>query len=280
MTFKTILVHVDTDRRSGARIELAAQLAKGWGAHLIGLHVSARSHIPSHARADLNLQLLEQLRLGSIVVKEQLAAAFEAVAIRFELADPEMQVVEGDAVSTITLAARFADLVIVGQHDPDERGGTVEPNFPEIVALTVGRPVMVIPFAGNFATVGHQILIAWDASREAMRAVSDALPVLQQAEAVTILTVNPRNGISHDGAESVAMLVRYLARHDVKAASTSYSGVQINVANFILSQAADRNADLIVMGAYGHARIREIVFGGVTQSVMRHMTVPTLMSHI
>ena len=279
MAIKTLLVHVDTDRRSSVRIELAAQLAKSWRAHLIGLHVSARSYIPSYVRGELDPEMLEALRKGSSASKERIAAAFGAVATRHGLADPEMQITESDAPSAFALAARFADLVIVGQHDPEEPGGTVEPNFPEILALNAGRPVMVIPFAGNFLTVGRRIMIAWNASREATRAVSDALPLLQQAEAVTILMVNPHGEASRNGTESGAKLVRYLKRHDVNATLTSHTGVQIDVADFILSQAADRNTDLIVMGAYGHARIREVVFGGVTQSVMRHMIVPTLMSH-
>ncbi len=279
MAIKSILVHVDTDRRSGVRIELAAHLAKSWRAHLIGLHVSARSYIPSYARSELDPAMLEKLRQGSTATKERMAGAFGAAAIRHGLVGPEMQVTEGDAPSVFALAARFADLVIVGQHDPEEAGGTVEPNFPEILALTVGRPVMVVPFAGNFSTIGHRVMIAWDARREATRAVSDALPLLHQAEEITILMVNPHGEESRNGKESGAMLVRYLGRHDIKATLASHSGVQIDVADFILSQAADRNADLIVMGAYGHARIREVVFGGVTQSMMRHMIVPTLMSH-
>ena len=153
------------------------------------------------------------------------------------------------------------------------------PAFPELVALSVGRPILILPYAGTFAPIPKRPLVCWKPSREATRAVTDALPFLQRAEKVSILAVNPRPGQDGHGEDPGADLALFLARHGVKAEVATQSGVKLDVGEFILSRAADLSADLLVMGAYAHPRLREVVFGGVTQTIMRHMTVPVLMSH-
>ena len=135
--------------------------------------------------------------------------------------------------------------------------------------MTSGRPVLAVPYAGNFPAVGERVLIAWNASREAARAVNDALPLLAQAQNVTVLAVNSRSGIGGHGDVPAADIALHLARHGVKAEAAPTSSGDISDSQALLSYAADISADLIVAGAYGHSRVREIVFGGVTGSVAK-----------
>jgi nucleotide-binding universal stress UspA family protein len=122
-------------------------------------------------------------------------------------------------------------------------------------------------------------MVCWKPSRESTRAVTDALPMLQRAEKVSVLSINPEPSPLGHGEVPGADLALYLARHKVKAEVVASSGVKIEPGDFILSRAADLNVDMLVMGAYGHARMRELVFGGVTRTIMQHMTVPALVSH-
>lgn len=279
MAYKSILVHVDADRRSSARVDFAARFALSWGAHLTGLHVMAPVRIPSAVRAELGDDFIRQQYQNQTAMVDRLAAGFEDAMRRHGLVGHEWRAVQGDVPEVAALHARYADLLIVGQRDPDEDLGSVGGEFPEVVALAAGRPLLVLPYAGSFEPVFKHAVVCWKPSREATRAVTDALPILQRCEKVSVLSVNPRVGASGHGEVPGADLALYLARHKVKAEVAAQSGVQIEAGEFILSRTADLSADLLVMGAYGHARMREIVFGGVTRTIMQHMTVPVLMSH-
>jgi len=149
--------------------------------------------------------------------------------------------------------------------------------LPEELALGVGRPVLVVPRYGTFETVGQRVLIAWNGSREATRAVNDAIPILKMATKVTVLSVDPEG--EPDRRLPGADLALHLARHGIAAEAESTQALDIGVGDVLLSRAADLGADLIVMGAYGHSRLREMMLGGATRHLLQHMTVPVLMSH-
>ncbi|MFN0302995.1 MAG: universal stress protein [Burkholderiales bacterium] len=279
MAYKNILVHVDGDKHASARIDFAAMLALGWGAHLTGLHIAVPTRLPGFVQAELGPEFLEISRKADLVTIDKLATGFNNAMRRHGLVGSEWRTANGDPQDVFALHARYADLVVLGQHDPDDEGGMMAPAFPELVALSVGRPILILPYAGAFAPIPKRPLVCWKPSREATRAVTDALPFLQRAEKVSILAVNPRPGQDGHGEDPGADLALFLARHGVKAEVATQSGVKLDVGEFILSRAADLSADLLVMGAYAHPRLREVVFGGVTQTIMRHMTVPVLMSH-
>jgi nucleotide-binding universal stress UspA family protein len=182
-----------------------------------------------------------------------------------------------DPTGVVIEHSRSADLIVAGQTDPDWESSPLR-DVAEHLALESGRPVLVVPYVGRYPEIGRNVVIAWKAGREAARAVFDALPILKQAEQVQILEIDEggggRNGTSADTSIAVA-----LARHGIKpAVRTSVAG-EISVGDEILSRLADMGADLLVMGAYGHSRMRELVFGGVTRHIARHMTVPTLFAH-
>jgi nucleotide-binding universal stress UspA family protein len=182
-----------------------------------------------------------------------------------------------DPTAVVIDHSRSADLIVAGQTDPDWDSSPLQ-DVAEHLALGSGRPVLVVPYIGRYAEIGRNVVIAWKPGRESARAVFDALPILKQAEQAQILEIDEggsrRNGASADTSIAVA-----LARHGIKpTVRTSVAG-DISIGDEILSRLTDMGADLLVMGAYGHSRMRELVFGGVTRHIARHMTVPTLFSH-
>jgi len=174
------------------------------------------------------------------------------------------------------MRARYCDLVVVGQTNPDESSPAVMDDFPEYMILNSGRPILVVPYAGEFKNIGKRPLVAWDGSRAATRAITDAIPFLRDADLVHVAIVNPK-GDTH-GDQPGADLASYLARHGIKL-EVSVQRTKLDIGNAILSLAADLNSDMLVMGGYGHSRFKEMIMGGATRSILESMTIPALMSH-
>jgi nucleotide-binding universal stress UspA family protein len=176
--------------------------------------------------------------------------------------------------------ARYADLVIVGQNDPDAT--TVLParaDLPETVALSTGRAVLVVPHLGVQKAPGGTVMLCWNASRESARAASEALPLLKTAKQVIVLIVGPKASADASGAEPGANVTAWLSRHGVKVTVQRDSSADADAGSAILLRAADHDADLIVMGIYGHSRLREMVLGGASRTLLSGMAVPVLMAH-
>jgi nucleotide-binding universal stress UspA family protein len=277
MPLRDILVHLDQTPRTPVRLETAVNLAAAHGAHLIGLYLVSYPAIPGYVRVQLGDDILRH-QVAAVRDAAKMAEALFREQVRHAGVSAEWRQVEGLVVPTLALHARAADFAIVGQHDPSEDGGD-EPETPDRVVLTAGRPVLVIPAAGRFPTVGRRVLLAWDGSRLAARAVNDALPLLTAARSVIVLSVNPKPGGPKTDVLPAAELCGHLSRHGIAAEERTLFADDISVGDLLLSRAADEGIDLIVTGAYGHARWREIVLGGVTRHMLQHMTVPVLMSH-
>ncbi len=179
---------------------------------------------------------------------------------------------------TAKLHARHADFLILGQDDPKDAASYVAPNFVGNLVLDAGRPALVVPHTGSLHPPGENVLIAWDGSREAARAVADALPLLESARYVSVDIVQHADGTRE--APMGIDVVAWLATHGVNASlSTTRTHIGADVGTSLLDRASDMQADLLVMGAYGHSRARERVFGGVTRAMLESMTLPVLMSH-
>ena len=182
----------------------------------------------------------------------------------------------GEAAELIALL-KTADLVVYGQASRDYR---VPSGFrPEDIVTACGRPVLVTPYAGIIETVGRRVLIAWDGTREATRALHDALPLLGAAEIVTIVTVRAREASFERDPPGLDRIVRHLERHGIAARAEHTLQGDLPISDVLLSRAADLDADLIVAGAYHHSQFREALLGGVSRELLDHMTVPVLMSH-
>jgi nucleotide-binding universal stress UspA family protein len=278
MDYKTILVHLDRGARRSERLELAFTLADRYDAHLVGLFALSAARIPSYALAEGGAPLIAvQDRLRAEAVREA-ESAFRAAMARHHGVKAEWRASNADALSAALLNARYSDLVIAGQRerDADDDAG-LAPEFVDELVLSCGRPVLLVPYAGRFRDTGRRVLVAWNASSEAARAVADALPLLARAESVNIVVFEPGRAGDH-GEEPGADAALYLARHGVKATVSKYGGSGVDIGSQILSRAADLGADLIVMGAYGHSRMRELILGGATRTILESMTAPVLMS--
>jgi nucleotide-binding universal stress UspA family protein len=201
MAFKDILVHVDGSPRSAERVALSADLAARHGAHLIALYVM---ELPTPALfygdpsgfADARLveEIIGKMRDSAKAEAARVEQAFNE-RIRRDAISGEWRLVEGAGSETVALHARYADLVIVGQQDPDDSSGASNA-IAGGTLLGAGRPMLVVPYAGKIARFGEAVLVAWKSSREAARAVNDALPLLREARSVTILAINPERGIA------------------------------------------------------------------------------------
>ena len=174
--------------------------------------------------------------------------------------------------------ARYGDLLILGQPDP-EQALSLNNGITDGIIMSSGRPCLLIPYRGNGLAFGASPLIAWDGSREASRAVHDALPFLKQSGKATILIVDPESVDIEFADLPGAMISEHLARHDINVKVKVLSGGSKSTGDTILSYADEYGHDLIVMGAYGHSRLREIVLGGATRAIMKASKVPVLMSH-
>lgn len=275
--YKTLLIPVDGRERSARSLELGCRVAGMFDSHVVGLFVKRSIQIPSAVRAEGGEKMLLELQQK---LNEQAAnearARFDATVKPAMMQRAEWRIGEGARADVVAVHARYADLIVINQTDPDAPDAT---HFGDAVVLAVGRPVLFVPYVGEMRSFGQNVLICWNASREASRAVTDALPLLQRAANVTVLTVDGRPTTYGHGESAGADVSLYLARHGVKTVASQTVSGSVDVGSVILSRAFDLSADLIVMGAYGHSRVREIVLGGATRTVLQSMTVPVLMSH-
>ncbi len=171
-----------------------------------------------------------------------------------------------------------ADMLVVPQ-GLENSVSRIEADFTARIVMESGRPVLIIPAYGDFPKIGNKVLVAWNGTRESARSVFDAVPLMKDAKNVTLAWLNAQddllNGETLPGTEMAATL----ARHDIKATAQSVPTGDLPIGEAILSHASDSGADLLVMGAYGHSRLREFVFGGATRTILDSMTIPVLMSH-
>lgn len=280
MTLKTLLVHVDEKSACDKRLEAAIALATAFDAHLAALMLVAEPHVPPalgvHIPADLLASQREEAGKQAEAVLGRVRAHGDKAGLAIETRHEWVMI--DDFASAFARQARHADLSIVGQVDPDE--GNVDAELiAEAAFMQSGRPTLVVPFIGARTLPPARVLVAWDGSREAARAVGDAMPFLTRAESVTVLVVDPGSLKGRVGEQAGADLATHLARHGIRAEVVTVASGGIGVGNVIIGQASDAGADLVVMGGYGHSRLRELILGGATQSVLDHMPVPVLLAH-
>ena len=278
MTYKDILVHLTEDPRNDARTEAALQLAQKFGAHLTALYTlpppQQLYYMGEYVPAELFQRQVDEAKKKAAAAR----TAFEAAAGRQGVS---CDWIESDRlpVEAAEHFGRAFDLILVGQPDPEPKEPLAVPPgvdvLPHELAIRAGRPILTVPYAGKIPTIGQRVMVAWNGSKEASRAVHDAMPFLVAAKQVVVFGVDPAKAPGTPGA----VLARHLARHDVKVEAAHTVSDEIEIGEALLSATSDRSIDLLVMGAYGHARLREMVFGGVTETIMRSMTCPVLFSN-
>lgn len=277
MTYKTIVVHCDANKKVSERLAVAADLAARFDSTLVAVHPRPPFELPSFDVGINSAPLIEAYEKNADADQAAARAAFDA-AVKGKHLPTEWRVIDGFADDALAINARYADLLVVGQAN-DEDLDSAPGDLPEAVAISTGRPVLVVPFTGAPAKPGKVVMLCWNASRESALAASEALPFLKTAERVIVLIIDPHKSSQGHGAEPGADVATWLARHGVKVTVQRESATDIEIGNVILSRAADYGVDLIVMGVYGHSRMRELVLGGASRTLLSSMTVPVLMAH-
>ena len=284
MGFNDLLVHVDATANGQTRVQIAAQLAVRHRSHVTGFFVrkppTTSLDLTFFADSDLEVPLyqrhLQRIGADDEAKLRQSREVFETELAR-EKIDGDWLVVDGSPAAAIEASARFAELVIVGQESPD--GAPPSENFAAELALACGRPVLAIPQSVSTGEFGNRILIAWSGSRESARAVGDAMPLLKRAAFVALVAVQQPWESIETGMEELAKLERHLAHCQVKAERYVVQAPEHAAGDEILARAEHASCDLIVMGVYGHSRLREIVLGGASRTVLKSTSLPVLLSH-
>lgn len=279
MSYKTVLVHVDDAKNARARIELAAQLAISEEAHLIGTALTGVSRFLYEA-ATVNpddpglVPYLDVMRKRA----SDTLTHFDQIVDRAGVHSFEKRLTDDDAAGGISLQARYADLVVLGQFDREATSVNNYAEVPEYIVMNVGAPTLVVPYIGSFDNICERVLIAWNASMESVRAVRGAMPLLRRAKIVEVAIFNPASRPEAYGSEPGADIALYLSRHGLKV-DVMQEKTDADAGEALLSLAANLNSSLLVMGCYGTSRFREILLGGATRTVLESMTLPVLMSH-
>jgi nucleotide-binding universal stress UspA family protein len=279
MTFRYLLVHLDKTETSAVRADVAVALAKRFHARLTALYAVCDPDVPS--LASRNRYVFVERAAGKAHAAFQLHASASGVDVEWQadIGSTDVQVSRA-----VVLRSREADLVVLGQFDPETADGSVPEALVEHTVLHSGRPVLVVPHTGHFQAFGSRAVVAWNASREATRALHDALPLLRLADEVTVLALEPARALRASGIAEHAVpdsLVRHLDEHGVTAKSDrlTFDPSSIEPAERLLSYLADTGADLLVLGAAGQQQGRSAAKRSLTRQVLSKMTVPSLLSY-
>jgi len=280
MPYKTILVHADRAPWAAARMHLAVRLALRCGAHLTAAAFSGVSrHAPSEAGSRQLPQVEQRLAEWRKQARTSLAA-FAAIAGRAGLARHSQVLMHDDAEGGLLLQSPCHDLLVLSQHGPDADAPGAIRDLPAGLLLNGGRPLLLVPRADSYeppAMPFQRPLLAWDGGNTAARAISNAVPLLKLAQQATLLVLNGERSTQH-GMEAGADMALFLARHGVRV-EVLREFTRAPAGEALLAVAAERGSDLLVMGGYGHQRLRQALLGGTTRQVLQDMTLPVLIAH-
>lgn len=279
MTYKTILLHVANDVSHIARIEAATDLASRFKAHVVALYIANPVSMPAAIEGRGASQAF--ITEATAIAHEKADAIKRACAARLDAAKVswEWKVAEGDHLDLLAAQSPYADLAIVSHSKAELIEDRIVFHVPEHLPLVVGCPVIVLPAEGFERPIGRHVMIAWRPCTEASRAVTLALPLLKDAKQVTVFSVLAEPQSEGQSKPPAELLAAYLSGHGITArVITDASGTQY-AGEAILAHAKEVQADAMVMGAYGHSRLREMVLGGVTRHVLMNAKVPMLLAH-
>jgi len=279
MSEQTIVVCLNEIERIDQMLQVLKTLSGKMACHFVGLYVIPAVQVYPTAGMQASTQFYDGLQKYYLDHAGDAEAKFEKLLARQGLHGEwrQVQSSSSEIAEDVIRHGMAADMIVVPQSRREEGDGIGE-DFAEQVVMESGRPVLVIPSYGEFSNFGKSILVAWNGTREAARAVFDARPLMAGADKVDISWLDPdRTGKDMDlpGAELAAVL----ARHDLNVVVEAVPTGGLPAGEALLSHAADIGADMLVMGAYGHSRLREFIFGGATRTILGSMTIPVLMSH-
>ncbi len=278
MGLKNIVVFVEPSNAGATRARYAVELARRHGAHLIGIFVaSSDGPIPANAyvRGRDAMRRLIELHDANAIETTNVASRNFNTATKSADITYEFRIIREIESDDTKLHCLHADLVIVGHPRP---GGLPLNSSAEGLLLATGIPFLIVPDGWPSGAVAQRVLLAWNASREARRAITDSLPLLSAAQSVSIVVIDSAKNRLH-GENPGADVAVYLSRHGAHVTTEQIDSNGSPIADVILQHAVHGGFDLIVLGAYSHARVREAVFGGVTRSLLKLATIPMLIAH-
>ena len=277
MTYHSLLVLLDDDPLCAARSQVGIRMARELDCHLIGLAPTGLAQLPSSPESVATLVEFGALAQRALRDRaERAIRRFRDACVAAGLPSFEALIDESEKAVSLVRNAHCSDLLVLTQADPHAPGYAMNRTLVEEVVLQNARPTLIVPYAGRFETLGSTVMVAWDDSREAARAVADALPLLRRARQVHVLGWNEQ-GADAPMRRRLESVQAWLKHHGI-AAHVQLETTKIDIADAMLSRAADLGADLIVMGAYGHVRWIQRMLGGATSGLLASMTVPVLMS--
>jgi nucleotide-binding universal stress UspA family protein len=267
------VVQVDNDKGCATRVAYAVVIAKKFGATLCGVFAKGMPKLPMVMDVSAGAELIEMQEQAASELAETLRSLFLNIAGHG--VEVEWRVFDGDWAHAIAQCARSADLLVIGQHDASDSAETTLPSLAGDTIVSSGRPVLFIPSIGASPVPPKVILVAWKDSREAARAVLDAMPFMIDAKVHVVSVENDADAAGTTGPE----VTNWLSSHGVDADFAVKPAGGLSIGDAILSRLGDMDVDMLVMGGYTHSRLREYVLGGTTKNLLEHMTVPVLMSH-
>lgn len=279
MALKDILLHVDTSKSTPARTEAAIRLAARHDAHIAGLFTIFPLSLPPFVANEFPAEVLAVQKKRDEKEMQEAKQRFESL-INTAGISYEWRVEHGHYEQLLCEHARYVDLLILGQRDSDDAMSPSDAS-PDSVVLKSGRPAIIVPYIGIPENFPERVLIAWNGKRESLRAINDALPILQKCSFVKVASFIEEVEET-EKAEAISLsekdIIYHLGRHGVNAQADIVNSGGMDIGNALLSFVADECVDLLVMGCYGHSRFRELLLGGVTKRIFAEMTIPVLMS--
>ena len=272
MSIKDIIVYVDNDSDCENRLELASSLCKAFEAQLTGLYLLQKISIPAYAGAYMPVEVFEANDEETIKLRDKAEAVFTAKSESVNVSG-NFNAFAGDVSTALNEYSRYADLMIVPQRKSDRFDFNPYYQLSDIL-LGAACPILLVPENNEISPVlpPKTVLLAWDGKRECARALMASMPMLSQVKKIDVVSVN----CEEDGANQIA---HHIARHGIEAKVHSVKDSQFDIGEYLINQAARLGSDMIIMGAYGHSRIRELMLGGTTRHILEHVQLPVLFSH-
>lgn len=278
MAIKDLAIAYNGSANADMAVALATQMARKYQATLTGLYVSTPVRFEAQAERWISDDIMATLRRAEQEVAQSIEAKFRERVASAKFGGPvEWMCEEGQANTVLARLARYYDLLLVGQFSkPTDRDRPVR---AEDLVLMSGTPLIIVPNGYQVRPFGEYAVVAWDGSRPAARALSDAMQILETKQRLDVVTVGARGKRTSEPMQSLPKIIRHLQRHGIDARPVTLSASREGVGQTILDYCAENAPDILVMGAYSRTRLREDLFGGVTQHVFRNMNVPILMAH-
>ncbi|MCK4621128.1 MAG: universal stress protein [Desulfuromonadales bacterium] len=269
MNLKDILVHIDNRPTCKSRLQVAIQLAKRQNSRLTGIYIIPHPYYASH-----HVDPLQQADFA----KEHFEQALSETGLESEWICIDSVKSGLDLPHALNLHAHYRDLLVVSQTDFDTPDRATPHNLPEKAVLGSGRPVLVVPYAGDFKNFGKQVMLAWRGGPESSRTLHDAMPLLRKAEHVQVITIQGQHGDEAYEAHD-ADICAHLARYELPLSCEKHVTGGLSVGDMLLNRCADEGIDLLVLGAFAQYRRGHQTLGEVGRYLLEYMTVPVLMSH-